>query len=86
MDPDDLKLVNCANCGRDTLAPGFSYLAKETGLPAFGGRIAGRPWCRPCIKPARRPTGYQVGTEGPGEDTSAEQANAIRHMEDAGCE
>jgi hypothetical protein len=53
--PEDLKLVNCANCNRE-LIPTFRGLSPETEawarlrtLMIVAGRIMGRPWCRDCL-------------------------------------
>lgn len=59
--PDELKICNCAGCGRDLAGIDEGerlYLLRRLHggdpLPVIvSGRIDGRPYCRPCLNQSR---------------------------------
>ena len=79
--PDDLIVLDCADCRRVMVRPQDAVRGKPYGLAVFACRLAGRPYCRECAEEPPRPTGG--GTAATKEDDASPwQANAIRHMED----
>jgi hypothetical protein len=95
VDFDDLKLCNCAECGREIAAPGQESLlrllrSRRGGDPIpqpLAGRVAGRPYCPACLFPSRGGTGTESARpprqsprgESDGDDPSREKA--IRDLE-----
>ena len=82
IDPEDVKLCNCADCGRELLGESMRDLEIPTEVPHVKGRILGRPYCRSCLKIKRtaiRVASWLNGMLEP--DPSGE--NAVRELEDA---
>lgn len=58
MNALDIKLCNCACCGKELLGHAmlnwYVTLSEEQRKrlpPPIGGRINGRPWCAACLAP-----------------------------------
>lgn len=81
MHRDDVKLVNCAQCGCELLGESMHGIVNpsECGRPFVGGRINGRPYCNDCLRvPTLR--GWYSGPQD--EDWDPWQQNAVRQLED----
>lgn len=81
VDPDDIKMVNCADCGCELLGESNKLIVfpheqlKE--LPGIvSGRILGRPYCKACLLTNR----IRTGTSSLPDDNPT-QENAIRVLE-----
>uniref|UniRef100_A0A6M3L3V7 Uncharacterized protein n=1 Tax=viral metagenome TaxID=1070528 RepID=A0A6M3L3V7_9ZZZZ len=48
--PDDMRVINCASCGKMAASMSEYRRAKENDLPHICGHIKGRPWCNICIQ------------------------------------
>jgi hypothetical protein len=85
MSDDELKLCDCAECGRElvglSMLPWYSTLThaeRSNYPPLVGGHVKGRPYCAWCLSvPARRPPGGRAGRCDPSPWTE----NAVRHLE-----
>jgi hypothetical protein len=58
---DDVKMCNCAGCGKEMLGESMAMLysqlprTKQDQLGTMiGGRILGRPYCLPCLTTTRK--------------------------------
>ncbi len=48
--PEDLIVMNCANCGQLIQLPKLDQpTCKKLLLPTLGKRLDGRPWCKGCL-------------------------------------
>lgn len=76
MTAGDMRMCNCASCGR--LLLGSRETWREGLPPKVRGRMLDRPYCSDCLEvllPTR-------GVAGPVEEASPGQENAVREMED----
>lgn len=89
MDYDDLKMCNCAECGRLLLGSvhrmwrnTLTLKQQDSYPPLVSGRINGRPYCRACLylNTVRGRDGARYGL--PRSDNDPAQDNAVRRMED----
>jgi hypothetical protein len=72
--PEDERVLGCAECGRTMTTRRW-----VEGVALFAGnRIRGRPYCTDCMTPRYLPP----PREGPRDEVSTLQANAIRAMEE----
>lgn len=76
IDPDDVKMCNCAGCNIEIVGESMKDYARASYLPCVEGRILGRPYCRRCLNFRQPPPGR--GTTDGG---SPWQENAVRDME-----
>lgn len=85
--PDNIKMVNCADCGVELL--GDSYRGKEldsalVGIEIVAGRINDRPYCSACLQVS--PSGVSGicgGHPGPhDDDIGSYRTIAVRSLED----
>ncbi len=74
--PDDLVVLNCAECGRLCSRDGKTAKDYEIGL--IRGEIKGHPWCKDCLTLRPPPPGSYGNTKG---DTSPGWENGIRALE-----
>jgi hypothetical protein len=85
MSPDDVKLCDCADCGRVMLGESMGLWAttlsatQRARWPVLvGGRVRGRPYCHSCLAGKRVPAGRSGRLHNDGS-----QDNAVRCLEDA---
>lgn len=57
MDPLDVKLMNCASCGRAMLGPSMIWRSDLPPAflvyPCYAEHVDGRPWCTACVEHER---------------------------------
>jgi hypothetical protein len=83
IDYEDVKLCNCAECGRPML--GRSMIGQPLpqcfdGHLWCGGYLDSRPYCEDCIKPRQRPV--PPGRSGKDDDWSPSGENGVKAMEE----
>lgn len=82
IDPDDLLVCDCAQCGRELLArsmiPHFGPDDRPP-MPFVAGRLNGRPYCPGCFEPRVIPPGRPTPLD---DDGGPWQQNAVRDLEE----
>ena len=78
--PDDLILLNCAQCEKPMVRACDVPAAKQYGLLVMGARLRGRPYCRGCHA-IKSPSFSSFGIAD-GEDDNPWHSNAVRALED----
>lgn len=79
--PDDLRLMNCAQCHREMVNPKDAKIAGKYGLTIMVHRVAGRPYCMDCYN-ITRDTTIPGAPSGRSDDDNPAQQNALRNLED----
>lgn len=85
MDMLDVKLCDCAECGKELLGSSMFCQLRELSdeqrqnLPSLVvGRIKGRPYCATCLNLCKLPPGRGTRED----DGGPWQQNAVRQLED----
>lgn len=66
LDPDDVKVCNCAGCSQELL--GWQHITERgklpfpyRNMPGVRGRIDERPYCNDCLNTRRAGGGRRLG-------------------------
>lgn len=51
LDPESLRICNCACCERELLGSEYAHQERRWGYQLVAGRVNGRPYCFDCLHP-----------------------------------